>query len=250
MSHELQPMVGFDGRIERFGASQKINDELISNFQSRGRQAAGLLIATLTETPFAPELDGQAFSVEVSNRYRGAGAGEGEGEDTVVQAAEALAEFTTAKVPGAKKVSLDTFKTNYDDIFDDLAPNRRTPSDQKQAFQQAFVAGANGRGVPITSYGQGVEIISAAPKKVGGLLLSSRDRYGLSDYGVQTHDFVTEHGRMLNVVSDRRHGLLGVYYDWYLPKDVSRRGGRAPGSTIVSEISNRVIHLATRSTRR
>lgn len=239
---------GANGSIERFGASTKINDELLANFTDRGRMAAALVLVTLTETPYTPVIDGRQFEVEVSNRFHGYGDDSVATPDTVDEAREALAEFMAADVPGSKRVGLETYKTRYTDLLDDVLPGRKTPKAQRYAFDEALVETARKREVQVASPHQALEIITRAPKRISVLRLTT----DIPRYGGETssNEAVTEDGRMVRVVTYKRNTLGGWSYEKYLPTAIRNRGGSAPGSRIVSDIERRVLDLRTGQTKR
>lgn len=239
---------GANGSIERFGATTKINDELLANFTDRGRMAAALVLVTLTETPYTPVIDGRQFAVEVSNRYVGAGDDEADTPDTVDEAREALAEFLAADVPGSKRHKLAVYKTNYNTLLDEVLPERKTPASQKAAFDEALVESARSRDIQVTSPRQALEIVRRAPKRVALLRLTTYEpEYYFS---VASNDAVTEHGHIITTNTSKRSSLSGTMYNHYLPTSIQKRGGRAPGSRIVSDIEQRVIGLRTSQTKR
>ena len=147
---DLQHRTNGEGVMERFGASTKITDALTGNYTDRGQKVAGLLLATLTETPYTPVVNGQEFGVEVSNIYQGYGSETGgEVPDTVEEATAVLAEFMSADIPGADKLKLETYKTGYKKILGGLVPKRWDTDVLRRAFEQGFVESSRQRGVQV-----------------------------------------------------------------------------------------------------
>src|SRR3989338_8342991 len=113
--NELMPRINANGDVEVYGASTKLTEQLSGNFADRGRLAATLLIANLTESPYTPEIDDEHFAVEVSNVFHNPSDPEDKtAKDTVEVAREALAEFIVAPVPGSRPLSLHRFKTKHE----------------------------------------------------------------------------------------------------------------------------------------
>lgn len=237
---------GSAGTLERFGATAHLSDELTKNYQEHGIRAAKLVVATLTESPYAPTIDGQTFDIPVTNTYTGRGADEAEGEDTVITARTALREYLNADVPGTKKIKLRSLDAGYSQLLDDVLPRRRTPRPFRSAFEEAMVDTLRSKyNLPVTSPAQALEIVNRAPRKLSVLRLDAlRSDSGRQDY---TLDAVTEQGR---IVSAR---IFNKSYDGHLimgmPEKITNRGGRAPGSTIVRTIKERVTELRTAHTR-
>lgn len=246
---DLQFTTNGEGTIERFGATTKLTDALATNYTDRGRKAASLLMATLTETPYMPEVDGQDFSVEVSNVYRGFGdESEVNSPDTVEEAAAALAEFVTADVPGADRIKLETYKTGYGKILSSLLPGRRDPSGLRAAFDEGFVESSRRSGIELKGPTQGLKIIRRAPEKLEGLRLSSHNLGGLSSR-TQTHEMVTIAGRVVTIWSSEGYGLNSKI-SYYMSTDTNNirlRGGRAPRPTEIHDIGRRAVSLRTNS---
>lgn len=239
----IERLGGADGSIEKYGATAAITDQLTVNYQQRGTQAAGLVVATLTETPFTPEIDGQTFGITISNRYKGAG--EGEATDTVIEAKELLAEMIGARVPGSSRVSLDTYRTDYRSIWSRVKPGLRAPDRYHRAFDEALVEELRSQGVAVAEPEQAQKIIHQAPKKLAVLRLSDVS----SSPGTEmSYDAVTAEGHMLRVCSFRSYG--GIATRHYLSSDIHKRGGTAPRPYDLTRIKERVVHLRTAGTRR
>lgn len=242
----LQVPNGGNGGIEVYGASTKINEEILSNYATRGEDAARLVIATLTESPYTPTIDGTRFEVEVSNVYRGGGEDMPDGPDTVVEARDALSEFLNAEVPGAKRLRLLALKTDYGKILKDLSPERKANSSQRGAFNEALVERVRRYNVAVSSPEQALMIVAGAPKWLELLKLTD-DTPSYSGRTV-SNEAVTADGRMVTTHSIRKSSL-STPWD-VLPTNVRTRGGKAPGSGIVSTIERRVLDLRTKHTRR
>lgn len=239
---------GADGSVERFGATTKLQDELLSNYADRGTTAAGLVLATLTETPYAPTINGTTFKHEVSNRYSGYGDEADQSPDTVEEAKEVLAEFLSADVDGTKKIKLDTFSTNYVGILKKYLPERSASKAHKDAFDESLVESARRKGIEVASPQDALEIIRKAPKELRVLRFSHSEPATTSH--IEVNEAISEDGRMLNTYTRKTIGVLGTYYTNYLSGNVSNRGGMAPGSTVSHRIQRRVIDLRTGATRR
>ncbi len=241
------------GQIEVYDASQKLTDETTANFEERGRFAADLLIATLTETPYTPVIDGVRYEVPVANRYMGVGVEEGEEQevtDTVDEARVALAEFLAAKVPGSRSIRLRRYKTKYQKIYDDLSASGRAERPYQSAFDEAFVESARRKQVDLSSPQVGKLIIARAPHVLYALPLEERDgRYTASNR--QRHDAITEAGRLITVISYQEYSGRPIkHYLSQVSRNLStERRGRAPGSTISHKIEERVVDLRTRHTK-
>jgi len=240
------------GQVEVYGATRKLSESITANFEERGRYAADLLVASLTETPHAPIIDGIRYEVPVSNRYTGVGVAEGEEDlvsDTVDEARTALHEFLDANAPSASKLGLKSYKTAYRLLWAQLKPSRWDDHAYKEAFNEAFVESARSANTPLVSPDAGELIIARAPKKLHALPLSGHtDSYRS---GQQRHDAITADGRLITVYSSKRHYNSPVRH--WLAGDVTalrqNRRGRAPGSTIASQLEDRVIDLRSRSTK-
>lgn len=239
---------GANGSVERFGATTKLQDELLTNYTDRGTTAAGLVLATLTETPYAPTINGTTFEHEVSNRYLGYGDKADHSPDTVEEAKEVLAEFLSADVDGTKKIKLDTFSTNYVTILKKYLPERRASKAHRDAFEESLVESTRRKGIEVASPQDALEIIRNAPKAIRVLRFSNN--VPLTTSQVEVNEAVSEDGRMLKTYTSKTIGLLGTYYADYLSGKVSNRGGRAPGSTVSHQIQRRIIDLRTGATRR
>lgn len=242
---EIEIPRGSNGSIERFGATTKINDALDADFAARGRKTASLVIATLTETPHTPTIDGHTFEIEVSNRYRGPGETEDEGTDTVVEAREALKEFLQAEVRGSKKIKMTTLDTDYRKILRDLRPSIRDTRSQKHAFDESLVESLRAKDIGVRSPSEALAIVRSAPSAIAGLKLSNRSAYRR---GVR-NDMVTVDGRMINFYRFEGFGLA-TYYTDFLSADPSLRGGSAPRPGIAQQIADRVIQLRTEHAKR
>lgn len=241
------------GQIEVYNASQKLTEQTERNLEERGTLASQLLVASLTESPYTPVIGGVRYGLEVSNRYVGQGAGDeadGGVPDTVDEARIALAEFISAKVPGARRLHLPSYSTQYSYIWRCLKPGLRATSQYKDAFEEAFVESSRRSGVEIPSPEVGKKIIKGAPRKIRALAFSDH-RAGYSYEGVgQRHDAVTEAGHIVTVYS--RRSFMQPYVSRFFTANVhslGSRGGRAPGSTIPRRIEKRVIDLRTRHTK-
>lgn len=241
-----------DGTVERYGASDKLERATTGHIEERARYAADLLIATLTETPYTPTIDGVRYEIEVSNRYSGNGVEEGDESvtDTVDEARLALAEFVTARVAGTEPVSLRRYKTRYKQILKALVPHSRGERAYSSSFDEAFVEDARGRGVDVPSPEVGRRIILDAPRSLLALPLRGHN-YDYLANDRQVSDAVTEDGRIVKTVSYNRYHFKPTYH--YLETKPSRlssdRRGTAPGSTIVSRIEDRVVDLRTQGSR-
>lgn len=241
------------GQIEVYNATERLTSGVEFYIGERGVFAADLLLASLTETPYTPTVDGVRYEVPVSNRYIGFGVEEGEESqvpDTVDEARIALAEFLAADVPGTKRLGLRAYKTRYGRLLDELTPTRRSERLYRPVFDEAFVEAARERGIDIPSPRVGELIILGAPKRLLALTLESRSTRALAPRE-QKLDAITEDGREIVVFSFKRH--TSAVTREYLGQNVRRlettRGGRAPGSTIARQIEDRVIRLRTRDTR-
>lgn len=237
-----------NGSIEVYGATQKINDTLTENFAKRGRMAGELVLATLTETPYHPAIDGIGFGIEVSNVYEGYGDDEAATKDTVDEARDALAEFLTADVPGSRRVGLESYPTRYLSLLRDVAPTRRTPKVHTAAFEEALVETSRSKGIQVAGPGQAIEIIRRAPKYIELLRLTGNVPRHFDEPLLV--DAVTLQGRIVNTRVVKRLSIFKDYYQVGMPEDIKSRGGRAPGSTIARRIEDRVVDLRTRRTKR
>lgn len=244
----LEVPMGTNGSIEKFGATRKLTDELIGNYSDRGNMLANLVQVTLTESPYTPILDGTRFEKIVSNRFSGYGDDDAPTSDTVDEAREVLAEFISADVDGARKFKLETFSTNYVKLMKGVLPKRGSSKSQINAFEESVVENSRRKGIEIASPAQAIEIIRQAPKSLD--LLRLTDFVPTSSYRNEVNEAVTVDGRMVTTISSKTIALFGTYYDNFLPKSISKRGGRAPGSTIVHQIQRRIIDLRTKHTKR
>lgn len=240
------------GQMEVYGATRKLNESITANYEERGRYAANLLVASLTETPHTPVIDGVRYEITVSNKYIGVGVEEGEENDvpdTVDEARIALHEFLAAKTPGASRLNLRTYRTNYGSLWSELKPSRRDNEAYKHAFDEAFVESARAVNVPLASPKAGELVIASAPKKLYALPLSGHSSTYSS--GQERHDAITEDGRLITVFSSKKYYNSPVRH--WLAGNVrtlsQNRRGRAPGSTIARQIEDRVISLRSRSTK-
>lgn len=240
------------GTVERYGASDKLERATTGHIEERARYAADLLLASLTETPHTPIIDGVRYEVVVSNRYNGNGVEEGAEDvtDTVDEARLALAEFVTARVAGTDPVELRRYKTEYKKIYKALAPNSRGERGYSSSFEEAFVESARGRGIDLPSPEVGRRIILSAPRSLLALPLKGHN-YGYLADDRQVSDAVTEDGRIVKTISYNKYSFKPTYH--YLEKHPSSlrtdRIGTAPGSTIVSQIEDRVVYLRTQSSK-
>lgn len=239
---------GANGSIERFGATTKIGDALYANFTDRGCMVATLVLATLTETPYTPEIDGRKFEIAVSNSYAGLGDNSAETPDTVDEAREALTEFLTADVAGSKRVGLESYKTEYTGLLEDVLPGRKTPHSQRYAFEEALVEHTRSRAIQVASPQQALEIIRQAPRRINVLSLTANVPRYRGD--TTMNQAVTEDGRIVDVITRKQDTIRSFAYERYLPRAIPSRGGRAPGSRIVSDIERRIIDLRTGQTKR
>ncbi len=244
---DIERVPNFEGLPELYGASAKIDDAMVRNFEQRGAEAASLVIATLTETPYQPEIGGTVYGIEVSNVFRGYGDDTAATTDTVDEARTALDEFLSAKVPGSKRVELEAYPTKYKGLLKGLAPDRRTPGTHRDAFEQTMVDTLRQREVPVPDPSTAFEIVLRAPRWIHLLRLDGRLPRYIDD--IRRVDGVTEEGHIVNVEVVKRIGF-GISYSYDLPKKVAHRGGRAPRSTIVHDIEERVVDLRTRKTKR
>lgn len=242
---ELEISQGANGHIEVYGASAKINDQLVANFHERGQMVSRLVIATLTESPYTPVIDGQEFGVEVSNVYKGYGDDDAPAKDTVIEAKEALAEFLQADVPGSRRIGLDSYRTRYGKLLGSVLPGLRTTKPHRDAFDEALVESTRARGVELASPAQALEIVKRAPKTISLFRLSNPYCQHLRkwEYG----EAVTENGRIVTV--GKREYTLGVF-TYAMPQEIHRRGGIAPIPGIVRDIERRVLDLRTGHTKR
>lgn len=242
-----------DGPMEVYDATGRLTSGVEFNIGERGAFAADLLLASLTETPYTPTIDGIRYEVPVTNCYMGEGAiegGEASTPDTVDEARIALAEFLAADVPGTKRLGLRAYKTRYGRLLDELTPTRRSERLYRPVFDEAFVEASRRAGIDIPSPRVGELIILGAPKRLLALTLESRSIAALSARE-QKLKAITEAGRQIAVFSFQR--LSNSPEKQYLAQNVRsldfNRGGHAPGSTIARQIEDRVIKLRTRSTR-
>ena len=243
---EITRLENGNGDIERFGATVHITDQLIENFEDRGRRAARLLLVTLSETSYSPVIVGEPTNIDVTNIYRGGG--DGESIDLADEATLALEEFISADVPGAKRIRLNSLRTGYRGMARTLFPGIRDSQKYRDAFEDSFVGRAIEQDIRIESAQEGLDIIRMAPRKLTGLRLSDHNRFSLPREE-QKHDLITDEGRLMTVISSKRLGSSRVEY--FLGNNPTHqvlraRGGRPPFSTIVSEISDRVTKLRTR----
>lgn len=248
MNHSIEQPRNTQGKIELYGASTHLADAITSNFTDRGIDAARLLVATLTETPYTPTFEGRRFEIEVSNRYRGIGDDESSTPDTVDEAKEALAEFVHARVKGTRRIHLDHLGTGYRRMLGRIEPSWRDAEPYRNAFDEAMVEESRKLGVDVASPTEARNIILHAPRTITGLLLTSRDTWGLRSVTTADHKMVTEDGRIVQAQST--HSLLLEIPKYFMPREIQRRGGRAPGSGIVSEIRDRAVSLRTKHTSR
>ncbi len=247
MTSLIRPRAG-NGAIEQFGASRKIEDTLVANFEGRGQLAAQLLLATLTETPYKPQVGDSQLEVPVTNVFR-LRREEEVGKDTVDTAKEALAEFVMAEVLGSRRIGLETYKTHYGRLLNGILPSRSTPLKLVNAFEESFVEAARSRELDIPTPGIGLSVIRRAPKTIKGLRLTGRVPRYIDD--TIKDDMVTEDGHIIDVITLKHYtSLIGRKYSRFLSGEIRSRGGRAPGSTIATQIERRALELRTSHTER
>ncbi len=230
-----------NGSIERFGMSSALEDRMSSLFADRGRQAAQLVVASLTETRHAPTIKGVQYGIEVSNIHMDSE------EDMVETAREALHEAINARTKGMKRGNLlDSFATRYMKFYNSLAPGMRDSKSHVASFEESFVAHANELEVPILDPATGKQILQRAPRRISGMFIS----YATPAYSgdIKKNKLLTTDGHMVTLETHKR--TSGSTYSLMSVGDLCYRGGRAPGSGIVSDIKREVICRRTEHQKR
>lgn len=233
----------FAGTPEIYGASVKINDEIVNDFGRRGEDAAALVLATLTESPHTPMIDGVRFEAEVSNVYRGFGDDTAATEDTVDALRETILEFGNAHVPGAQDLYVPTYRTRYRKLLRGIMPGMFDTQAHTRAFEEAMVEDLREHDVPVQNPRQAIEIIRTAPRKLAALDLTD---YSPRYQEVAYEDAITLDGRVVTLAKTGR-----IDYDRVrLPLDIRKRGGRAPQPRDRYKLEQRIIDLRTKKSKR